>query len=868
MFGIGMAQNTQDAFRHYVAAAEGGSLRGMNCVASMLDAGQGVSDSLDQDRREDARFWYGLAASSGDAHDAEALGAMAALAASLQGDAGADAGGSLAALRGSVARVRQTILRDHAGEEAAGARARDGDMDGDGDGNGGGMRIPGVLRDLAHCCNDSEVGPALALANCVELLLRRAAQLGHSAALVQLGQLFECGSLAVTPNAGHAEQCYRAAAEQGHARAQNHLGALLFRSAQDVQYAPGSEEQTRAYENAAKWFEKSAKQGDEVAQNNLGICLEAGHGVPANLLMARSLFYRSATRGQLSAMNNLGYLLLRQAEMVAGNEPEQATRDCVQACKLFRQVIDVLADSQARRTLTTVEHRVLSDASYNLARLHESGTGTTRDLAAARQLYSNAADGAPCHYMAACRVADFAYSGIGGAHNVSLAAWYYASASASSSATSSTGYAENALGILLENGCCSTSSEVFIAHPGDPIDPFSNADLGQRPGGAPPTSVRGNVTNSGSRSHLPDERAAVAWYKLAAHRGSSHAAYSLWKLLETQSSSRSKDRAMVLPYLKQAADGGLAQARQEWRRLSPEEKSTVTNPAPDPVLSMFRRSRALLSSTIPGDAVVSSSAHRLTEDTNVGTPEGAWATEMTPDMPVDTPHAAQQDASQEASRAAPRAAPRVVPLVEARVDARLVTSRDVVHSQNRTAMMAAVGGGHPVEEASNEYSADSSPAAETSTANNSYVANTPTASEASAASTDRQSTRTTRRSLPSVPQNTIAAYDDHRDDGDGDGKDERADGGDGFMPEPRDTVQQDAEQEFKYGRDTPPVATPGETETPHFESTTPDKEVMLKLERDLTVAVELAAEDGPDSAIARVKLARFYKVRVRRWRDS
>ena len=61
----------------------------------------------------------------------------------------------------------------------------------------------------------------------------------------------------------------RKAAEQGHARAQNHLGWMY-----DEGIGVSQDDQ-----EAVSWYGKAAKQGLATAQNNLGVMYTEGRGV-------------------------------------------------------------------------------------------------------------------------------------------------------------------------------------------------------------------------------------------------------------------------------------------------------------------------------------------------------------------------------------------------------------------------------------------------------------------------------------------------------------------------------------------------------------------------------------------------------------
>jgi TPR repeat protein len=48
--------------------------------------------------------------------------------------------------------------------------------------------------------------------------------------------------------------------------------------------------------------------------NNLGICCEEGNGVPQDYNMATKLYKQSSDLGNISAINNLGYMYLMQKD--------------------------------------------------------------------------------------------------------------------------------------------------------------------------------------------------------------------------------------------------------------------------------------------------------------------------------------------------------------------------------------------------------------------------------------------------------------------------------------------------------------------------------------------------------------------------
>lgn len=65
------------------------------------------------------------------------------------------------------------------------------------------------------------------------------------------------------------------------------------------------------FAGAAGVFEADARKGNAVAQNNLGVLLLKGQGVPKDPVAARGWFEKAATQGLRGAMYNLGMIYLR-----------------------------------------------------------------------------------------------------------------------------------------------------------------------------------------------------------------------------------------------------------------------------------------------------------------------------------------------------------------------------------------------------------------------------------------------------------------------------------------------------------------------------------------------------------------------------
>jgi len=88
---------------------------------------------------------------------------------------------------------------------------------------------------------------------------------------------------------------YKKAAEQGYAKAANHLGAI---------YANGLGV-PQNYSKAVYWYKKAAKKGFALAEFNLGYMYEYGLGVPRDYNKAKYWYKKAAEQGYAKAANHL-----------------------------------------------------------------------------------------------------------------------------------------------------------------------------------------------------------------------------------------------------------------------------------------------------------------------------------------------------------------------------------------------------------------------------------------------------------------------------------------------------------------------------------------------------------------------------------
>ena len=154
-----------------------------------------------------------------------------------------------------------------------------------------------------------------------------------------------------------AVECYRKAAEQGYAAAQNDLG-YMYRNGYGV---------TKDYGEAVRWYHKAAEQGYATAQYNLGYMYQYGYGVTKDYGEALRWFRKAVEQGNASAQNNLGYMYMNGYGV---------TKDYGEALRWYRKAVE-----QGK-----------ASAQYNLGYMYQYGYGVEKDLAQARYWYQKAAD--------------------------------------------------------------------------------------------------------------------------------------------------------------------------------------------------------------------------------------------------------------------------------------------------------------------------------------------------------------------------------------------------------------------------------------------------------------------------------------------
>jgi serine/threonine protein kinase len=126
-------------------------------------------------------------------------------------------------------------------------------------------------------------------------LFSQAAQLGDSAAMVELGECYSSGD-GVPQDANKALFWLRRAAEAGNSSGMVLLGGM---------YVLGIDGNDPDEEEAARWFQKAADRDNPAALYDLATMYESGRGIVKSLDKAKDLYERSARLGNAEARKRL-----------------------------------------------------------------------------------------------------------------------------------------------------------------------------------------------------------------------------------------------------------------------------------------------------------------------------------------------------------------------------------------------------------------------------------------------------------------------------------------------------------------------------------------------------------------------------------
>lgn len=130
-------------------------------------------------------------------------------------------------------------------------------------------------------------------------LYRKAVDLGHLSAMVNLGYCYENGH-GVPKDYFQAAKYYKQAAEGGETQGMTNIG-YMYEQGQGI---------GKSLPDAVKWYRKAAEGGNLNGMANLGYMYEMGRGVKKSYKQAFTWYKKGADGGSSRAQNNLAYLYL------------------------------------------------------------------------------------------------------------------------------------------------------------------------------------------------------------------------------------------------------------------------------------------------------------------------------------------------------------------------------------------------------------------------------------------------------------------------------------------------------------------------------------------------------------------------------
>jgi len=206
--------------------------------------------------------------------------------------------------------------------------------------------------------------------------LQQRAATGDADAQCGLGKQYEL-ALGVPQDNEHAVVWLQKSAEQGNIVAQVELGVVF--------------DKMQNYSQALIWYRKAADQGHPRAEYNLGLAYQNGEAVPKDMAEAIAWFRKAAEQGDVLAQSNLG---------VAYENGVGVQQDYSQAADWYRRAADQgLAEAQyglgflylngkgvpkdetqATTWLLKAAEQGETKAQYNLGACYANGTGVNQDL--------------------------------------------------------------------------------------------------------------------------------------------------------------------------------------------------------------------------------------------------------------------------------------------------------------------------------------------------------------------------------------------------------------------------------------------------------------------------------------------------------
>jgi TPR repeat protein len=242
-----------------------------------------------------------------------------------------------------------------------------------------------IARDQVEPARDGEL----------EALLHAAAEQGHAMAQNQLGVLYTYHLLAAGENRQLPEWAQRALL-----RGVNIPDALLGMSATEQ----GAESREADHVEALKWYRAAAEQDLAAAQFNLAMVYELGRGVDRDPHAALDWCTRAAEQGLDRAQMQLGKIYERGGDGIPRDlnranawyrraaEEGSAAAQIALALRYLNGSGVAVDPAEAARWFEKAAERGDIEAQISLAVLHQEGRGVAKDLAAAVKWYARAAE--------------------------------------------------------------------------------------------------------------------------------------------------------------------------------------------------------------------------------------------------------------------------------------------------------------------------------------------------------------------------------------------------------------------------------------------------------------------------------------------
>ena len=197
-------------------------------------------------------------------------------------------------------------------------------------------------------------------------LARLAANQGDADAIAILGRAYENGT-GVSVDTMKAEELYRKATEEGSALGKLYLSELEA----EAQYRNGvklleGKDVDQDFKAAFNWFEKSAAQGNVSAMEQLGFMHERGLGLDVDIKSAREWYEKAVDKGSAAAMVAIGKMYFRGYDGIE--------KDYAKACEYFKKAAALW------RSVEPENQWKVMYAFFYLGRIYTEGLGVEKDL--------------------------------------------------------------------------------------------------------------------------------------------------------------------------------------------------------------------------------------------------------------------------------------------------------------------------------------------------------------------------------------------------------------------------------------------------------------------------------------------------------